>query len=410
MNDMHHESLALHSGEKLADLHLPARGKVWKRARLAGLVLLALLGLGAARTVASRSANDEKLATQSLESQKIFVKLVTPSPTKNSGVLLLPATLRGDSETTIYARVTGYVRSWGADIGVRVEKGDLLAELDTPELDQQLAQNIAQRDQARANVVLAKVALERWKKLYEQDSVAHQALDEHQNALDTSLALLAAADANVQQLQQMTGFKKVVAPFSGVITSRNVDIGNLINAGGSGVALFTLAKTDPLRVAIDLPQAYLQSAALGAKVAITQTELQGQVFSGIISHIAGAIDVTTRSRRVELTLANPEGRLLPGAYVQVALPLAARAPLALPSNTLLFRAEGPHVAVVDAQGRAHLRPVIIANDLGATLEISGGVAADDKVIVNPSDSLAEDDQVIPSPLHRPHGIHKTARE
>ena len=403
MTEKHHESMAMHLGESqpgeaVKDLHLPARQKIWKKARLAAVAILALLGLGAARTMVGRAATDERLAAQSLENRKVYVNVVTPTVSKNSGALTLPANLRGETESTIYARVSGYVRNWRADIGARVEKGELLAELDTPELDQQLAQNIAQRDQARANVVLAKVALERWDRLFKQDSVAKQALDEHQNAYDTAVAQLAAAEANVRQLQQMTDFKRVVAPFAGVVTQRNVDIGNLITAGGAGVALFTLAKTDPLRVTIDLPQAYVQSVKLGDKVSITQAELPGQTFMAEVSHVAGAIDLTTRSRRIVLTLANPEGRLLPGAYVQVSLPLAAKAPLSIPANTLLFRAEGPHVAIVDGEGRARLRPVKIANDQGAVLQIGSGLAADDRVIVNPSDSLADGDAVtLPEP-------------
>ncbi len=281
-------------------------------------------------------------------------------------------------------------------------RGQVLAELDTPELDQQLAQNKAQLEQAKANVVLAKVALERWKKLFAQDSVARQDLDTHQNAYDTSVALQNAAEANVKQLEDMTAFKHVLAPFDGVITQRNVDLGNLINAGGSGVALFTMAKTDPLRVFIDLPQAYSQSVAVGDKVTVTQSELPGQSFPGRVARIAGAIDVATRSQKVELTLANPDGKLTPGAYVEVSLPLRPKAPLSIPSNSLLFRAEGPVVAVVDASGRARLRRIVIANDLGATLEISQGVAAADRIIVNPPDSLADGDEVTASSSNRQH--------
>ena len=204
-----------------------------------------------------------------------------------------------------------------------------------------------------------------------------------------------AAAANVQQLQEMSGFKHVQAPFDGVITQRNVDLGNLINAGGGGVALFSMAKTDPLRVFIDVPQAYSRNIAVGAQVEVRQTEIPDQVFHGVVSRIAGAIDVATRSQRVELTLPNSDGRLSPGAYVRVSLPLAPKGALSIPANTLLFRAEGPNVAVLDDAGRAHLRPVTIANDLGATLEIAHGLGPEDRVIVNPPDSLAEGDQIIP---------------
>jgi len=388
-----HENLALHSAD--GHLHLPRRAKVWRNARNAGLFVLALLALGSARVAFVRASAKADLETKALESQRVFVKTVLPSPSKSSNVFSLPATLRGDNETTIYARVTGYVRNFAVDIGSRVVKGQPLAELDTPELDQQLAQGKAQLEQAKANTVLAKVALERWKKLFKQDSVARQDLDQHQNAFDTSVALEDAAAANVQQLQEMSGFKHVQAPFDGVITQRNVDLGNLINAGGGGVALFTMAKTDPLRVFIDVPQAYSRNIAVGAQVEVRQTEIPDQVFHGVVSRIAGAIDVATRSQRVELTLPNSDGRLSPGAYVRVSLPLAPKGALSIPANTLLFRAEGPNVAVIDDAGRAHLRPVTIANDLGATLEIAHGLGAEDRIIVNPPDSVAEGDQIIP---------------
>jgi RND family efflux transporter MFP subunit len=393
VTEKQHENLALYSSGSDGHLHLPPRDKIWRRARRAGLILLALLALGSARVLVNRTTAQAELEARSQAGQKIFVKTVTPAPTKSSGVFTLPATLRGDNETTIYARVSGYVRNFQADIGARVEKGQLLAELDTPELDQQLRQAMAQSEQAKANLVLAKVALERWKKLFAQDSVARQALDEHQNAYDTGVAALAAAEANVKQLQEMTAFKRVVAPFAGVITQRNVDIGNLVTAGGGGVALFSLAKTDPLRVFIDLPQAYSRDVAVGVDVEVRQAEIPDQVFHGVVSHIAGAIDVATRSLRVDLTLPNPDGRLTPGAYVKVSLPLAPKGPWSIPANTLLFRAEGPNVAVVDADGRAQLRPVTIANDLGATLEIAQGVGKDDQIIVNPPDALANGDKV-----------------
>ena len=391
MTEKTHENLALHSAD--GHLHLPRRAKVWRNARNAGFFVLAVLALGSARVALVRASAKAELETKALESQRVFVKTISPAPTRSSSVFSLPATLRGDNETTIYARVSGYVRNFAVDIGTRVVKGQALAELDTPELDQQLAQGKAQLEQAKANTVLAKVALERWQKLFKQDSVARQDLDQHQNAFDTSVALQDAAAANVQQLQEMSGFKHVQAPFDGVITSRNVDLGNLINAGGGGVALFSMAKTDPLRVFIDVPQAYSRNIAVGAQVEVRQTEIPDQVFHGVVSRIAGAIDVATRSQRVELTLPNSDGRLSPGAYVRVSLPLAPKGALSIPANTLLFRAEGPNVAVIDDAGRAHLRPVTIANDLGATLEIAHGLGPDDRVIVNPPDSLTEGDQI-----------------
>jgi RND family efflux transporter MFP subunit len=196
-------------------------------------------------------------------------------------------------------------------------------------------------------------------------------------------------------LQETTAFKHVQAPFDGVITARTVDLGNLITAGTTGSAMFTMARPDPLRVFIDVPQAYSLGVKVGDEVNVTQAELPGQKFPGKIARIAGAIDTTTRSQRVELALANPDGKLTPGAYVQVKLPLTPKGPLSIPSNTLLFRSEGPSVAVVDAEGVARLHPVSVVNDLGATLEISQGVTAQDRIIVNPPDSLIDGAQVNP---------------
>ena len=391
MNRKTHENLALHSDD--GPLHLPRRQRVWRGAMRASLIVLLLLGLGAARVLVERAASKSELAAQTLENQRIFVTTVTPTPTRSGGVLTLPATLRGDNETAIYARVTGYVRKFDVEIGDRVAKGQVLAELDTPELDQQVRQAAAQVEQAKANVVLGKAALDRWKKLFKEDSVAKQALDEKQNAFDTAVAAQAAAEANLKQLQATTAFKHVVAPFDGVITARNVNIGNLVDSGSSGLSLFSMAVTDPLRVFVDVPQAYVKMIQVGTKVDVTQQELPGEVFKATVSYIAGAIDVTTRSLRVELMLPNPHGALKPGAYVQVSLPLAPRAPLSIPANTLLFRAEGPHVAVVDAEGVVHLQPVKIARDLGASLQISEGLSADDRIVLNPPDSLLSGDRV-----------------
>ena len=387
-----HENLGLHSDD--GRMHLPKRDKTARAARRAMLIVLAILAIGTVRVILGRNASHAELATQSEESQKLYVKTVVATPSKSAGALTLPANLRGDNETTIYARVSGYVRSFNVEIGRRVEPGQLLAELDTPELDQQVEQAKAQLEQAKANVLLAKVALERWKTLFKQDSVARQDLDQHQNAYDTAIATQNAAEASLKQLQEMTAFKRVLAPFAGVITQRNVDVGNLINAGGTGVALFSMAKTDPLRVFLDLPQAYAQGIVVGAPIGVTLPELLGRVFGGKIDYISGAIDPTTRTQRVILMLPNADGALTPGAYVKASLPLAPRGPFSVPSNILLFRAQGPQAAVVDAEGHVRLRKLAIANDLGATLEIASGVGPQDRIIINPPDSLVEGEKVV----------------
>jgi RND family efflux transporter MFP subunit len=390
-----HQSLGLNSPD--GRLHLPKRGAVWRAAVIFTLIFAAALTLGGARVFLSRGAAQAALAEQSEQGQKIFVTTVNPTPSKSAGALTLPATLRGDNETSIYARVSGYVRSFSVEIGAKVEKGQVLAELETPELDQQVAQARAQLEQAKANVVLGAAALERWKKLFAQNSVAKQDLDTKQNAYDTAIALQNAAAAYLKQLQETTAFKHVQAPFDGVITARNVDLGNLITAGSSGSALFSLARPDPLRVTLEVPQAYAGGIKQGDQVNVTQAELPGRKFPAQVALIAGAIDATTRARRFELSLPNPDGALTPGAYVQVTLPLPPKGPLTIPANSLLFRAEGPSVAVVGADNAIHLRRIAIVNDLGATLEISSGVTPEDRIIVNPPDSLADGDVVTVAP-------------
>nr|WP_246781409.1 efflux RND transporter periplasmic adaptor subunit [Rhodoblastus sphagnicola] len=374
-------------------MHLPRRNGAVRAAKAFALVFIVILALGGARVLLGRGAARAALEEQSAQGQKIFVKTVSPALSKSANALTLPATLRGDNETAIFARVSGYVRAFAVDIGAKVKKGQVLAELDTPELDQQVAQAKAQLEQAKANVALAEVALKRWKTLFAQNSVAKQDLDTKQNAFDTSVALQNSAQAYLRQLQETMDFKHVLAPFDGVITARNVDLGNLITAGSTGSSLFSMARPDPLRVFIDAPQAYAGGIKVGDKVNVTQPEMPGRDFAAEVTRIAGAINVATRSQTIELALPNPDGVLTPGAYVQVALPLPPKGPLSIPANTLLFRSEGPSVVIVDADGKAHLRPISIVNDLGATLELAGGLTPEDKVIINPPDSIVDGDKV-----------------
>lgn len=385
MTKENHQSLGIRNED--GHMHLPKRQSVWRSSLLIGVVFIVVLALGAVRVFWGRGAAEATLAEQTAQGQKIYVRTVAPTASKSITNLTLPATLRGDNETAIYARVTGYVRSFAVDIGAKVTKGQVLAELETPDLDQQVRQAEAQLEQAKANVVLAEAALKRWKTLFAQNSVAKQDLDTKQNAYDTAVASQNQAEAYLKQLQETTAFKHVVAPFDGVITARNVDLGNLITAGSTGSALFEMARPDPLRVTIDVPQAYAGGIKVGDQVTVTQQELSGQKFPARVSLIAGAIDTTTRSQRFELTLPNPNGVLTPGAYVQVSLPLPPKGPLSVPSNSLLFRAEGPQVAVVDADGLVRLQSIAIVRDLGATLEITHGVTPADQIVINPPDSL-----------------------
>ena len=394
MTEKTHASLAIPARDTEDGHALPPRNREWKRAKIAIWIVLALLAVGALRTVVADILQNRSVADTTQQNAKEYVNVVTPKQTDGSGNTLLPGTLRGYVESPIFARATGYLLHWYVDIGAHVKQGQLLADLDTPEIDQELQQAKAQRDQINSSLGLAKSSYDRWQQLRTRDAVSQQELDERQSTYTQDVANLAAADANVRRLNQLESFKRIVAPFDGVVTQRNVDVGDLIDAGsGTSRALFALAQSDPLRVYVQLPQAYAQNVAVGKQVVVTQAELPGQQFHGTIANISGAIDVPTRSLQIEVRLPNPDAKLRPGAYVQVAIPAVAHSDIMVPGNTLLFRAEGPRIAVVDDNGVVHLRKVVIAQDLGQTLEIESGIEPTDKVIVNPSDSIADGDHV-----------------
>jgi len=371
------------------------RRQTVRRARIVTAVVLVLLAVGAGRTVISRMSNANVLDSRTEEASRQYVRTAYPKSGGAGQNVVLPGTLQGFVQSPIAARANGYLRRWYKDIGSRVEKGDLLAEIDTPEIDQQLSQAKAAREQAASSLALAKSTAERWEALRKRDAVSQQELDEKRSADTQANANLAAADANVERLRQMEGFKRVVAPFSGVITRRNVDVGDLIDAGGgSGRTMFILAQTDPLRVYVNVPQSYTQLVKVGQQVTITQAELPGRTFQGQITRTANAIDTATRTMQVEVVLPNRDGTLLPGAYVQVALPLHASNVLTIPADALMVRGEGMRVAVVDDAGTVHLRPVKVGRNYGTSMEVLEGVSASDQLVLNPSDSLGEGDKVV----------------
>jgi len=271
-----------------------------------------------------------------------------------------------------------------------------LAELDTPEIDQQLSQAVAARQQAASSLELAKSTVDRWEALRKKDAVSQQELDERRSGFSQARSNLAAADANVERLRQVEGFKRIVAPFSGVITRRNVDVGDLIDpgaGGGSARALFVLSQTDPLRVYVNVPQAYAQLVRQGQKVVVTQAELRGQSFTGQVARTAASIDAATRTMQVEIALSNPDGALMPGAFVQAALPLKPSGALVIPTDALLFRRDGTMVAVVDDKLKVRLQTVQIGRNYGQTVEVLNGIKGNERLILNPSDSVAEGDEV-----------------
>ena len=396
MSEERHSTLGIHAVDSGDEGELLKRRQIVRRARIVTVVVLVVLLVGAGRTVLSRMSSARNLEAGTAERAKQYVKTTVPKASGTGQTLALPGTLQGFVQSPIAARASGYLRRWYKDIGSRVEKGELLAEIETPEIDQQLSQALAARQQAASSLALAKSTVERWEALRKKDAVSQQELDERRSGDVQARANLAAADANVERLRQMEGFKRVVAPFAGVITRRNVDVGDLIDAG-SGRILFLLAQTDPLRVYVNVPQSYAQLVKAGQEVAVTQGELAGETFRGKVARTSASIDASTRTMQVEIALPNRDGKLLPGAYVQVSLPLQSSQAMAIPTNTLMFRGEGMRVAIVDASGRIRLAPVRIGRNYGETVEVLDGVTATDQLVLNPPDSLNEGDQVAIAP-------------
>jgi membrane fusion protein, multidrug efflux system len=344
----------------------------------------------------SRFSERRALAKETEVLAVATVAVIHPKLEPPQQELALPSSLQAYTESPIYARTNGYLLKWYKDIGSRVQKGERLADIETPEIDQELVQAKAAHDQAAAQVEIANTSAKRWENLQKMDAVAQQETDERTNAYAQAQASLAAASANVRRLEELESFNHIYAPFSGVLTKRNVDIGALINAGntGSNQQLFNIARIDPIRVYVSVPEIYASTVHPGTPAALELTSLAGQRFSGSVVRNADSIDPTTRTLLTEIDVPNPKGELLPGAYAQVRFDLSIKvANLSVPVNALMFRAEGARAAVVDANGKVHLRPVTIGRDYGTTLEIVAGLQPSDSVVLNPSDSLEDGQQV-----------------
>jgi membrane fusion protein, multidrug efflux system len=360
---------------------------------LVGVVLLVLL-LSGAGTMLKRVHDDRVLANETERNSVPTVAVIHATAENPNEDLVLPGSMQAYEESPIYARTNGYLVRWYKDIGSRIRKGELLAKIDTPEVDQELSQARAARQQAQAQLELAQISAERWQNLRKTDSVSQQEADQQSSGLQQSRANLAAADANVRRLEQLESFKNVYAPFSGVLTKRNVDPGALINAGAGGKQLFDIAQVDPLRVFVTTPQAYAPSIKNGMNAWVTLQEYPGEKFLGTVARTSDAIDPATRTLLTEIDVPNKNGRLLPGSFGQVHFAVNSDSKkVTLPVNAMLFRSEGPRVAVVGKDGKVQLRPITIGRDYGATLEILGGITVDEQIIDNPSDSLEEGQSV-----------------
>jgi RND family efflux transporter MFP subunit len=366
-----------------------------KRALTFAVCVVACLAVLVAYGIYSRAHAEAALASATEASAVLHVRTVQPKQGAPSEDLVLPGNIEAYNDTPIYARTSGYVKRWYVDIGAHVKAGQLLAEIETPEVDQQLHQARAQLATAQADSRLAKSTADRWKNLRKTDSVSPQEAEEKSGDMESKAALEDAARANVRRLEELQGFKKIYAPFSGVITARNVDIGDLINAGSTGTAkeLFHLAAVQQMRVYLQVPQVNARAATPGTEVQLALPEAPGKLITAHITRTSDAIDPSARTLRVEVDVPNPGSTLVPGEYVQVHLKLPTPAnALIVPVNGVLFRSEGITAAVVHGD-HVELQSITIGRDFGDELEVTSGLAANDRVVINPPDSLVSGQKV-----------------
>jgi RND family efflux transporter MFP subunit len=371
------------------------RGKGSRVFTILFLIVIVLVVLGAV-TLFQRRAQYQALAKETETLAIPTVAVFHAAVESSEEDLVLPGAMQAYVESPIYARTNGYLKTWYHDIGSRVQQGDLLAEIDTPEVDQQLSQARADLKTAQANANLSRITATRYQELIKTDGVSKQEVDNAVGDLEAKVASVNSAEANVHRLEDLESFKRVYAPFSGVITRRNVDIGTLINAGNGGLSqqLFSLAQTDPIRVYVSVPEAYAASIHAGLGAFLELTQYPGQKFQGKVVRTAEAIDPSTRTLLTEVDVPNHNGALLPGGYAQAHLQVkVSGARLAVPVNALLFRSEGLRAVVVDANHKTHLKSLSVGRDYGTSLEVLQGLDASDWIVLNPADSLEEGQEV-----------------
>jgi len=373
-------------------LRKPERSRLFLVLVVVALLLVVVGGV----TLLMRRSQYQALAKETETLAVPTVSVVHPIAESDSEDLVLPSTLQAYVESPIYARTNGYLKKWYHDIGSRVTKGQLLADIDTPEIAQELEQSRAELGTAQANQNLSQITASRFEGLLKTDSVSKQEVDNASGDLAAKRANTQSAEANVRRLQETESFRHIYAPFSGVITRRNVDIGNLINAGNGGSAqlLFTLAQTDPIRVFVNVPEVYAPAIHQGLGAYLELQQFPGQKFYGKVARTADSIDLNTRTLLTEVDVPNKAGQLLPGGYAQVHVEVKTNGSrLEVPVNALLFRSEGLRAVVIDDNHKTHLQPLMIGRDYGTTLEVLQGLKPTDWIVINPADSLDEGVQV-----------------
>jgi len=373
---------------------LPAPSRIPSGIRIAALVVLAIVLVLIVYRLIARVADERSLENATRADAVPAVSVIHPSVTGATSEIELPGNTQAFDDTPIYARTSGYLKKWFVDIGQHVVKGELMATIETPELDEQLQVARADLKSAQADLNLANTTSERYQNLLKSDSVSKQETDVAVSGAAAKRAAVEAAEANVRRLEQLQSFEKIYAPYSGIVTQRNTDIGDLINSGSSTTSntakeLFHIASVNELRVFVAVPEVYAPDIHNGDTASLTLDEYPGQTFLGTVARNSGAIDSGSRTLNVEVDVNNSSGKLLPGAYVFVhfKIPQQSRE-LAIPSNALLFRSEGLQVGLV-RDGHVHLQRVTIGKDNGKSVEISTGLSPGDQIILDPSDSLAE---------------------
>jgi RND family efflux transporter MFP subunit len=366
---------------------------------------VALLIIGAF-TLLQRRSQYQALANETEKMAVPTVSVIHPTMEPGEEDLVLPSTLQAYVESPIYARTNGYLKKWYHDIGSHVQRGEVLADIDTPEVDQQLSQARAELVTSQANANLSKITAARYEELIKTDGVSKQEVDNAVGDYAAKKATVQSNEANVRRLEELESFKHIYAPFGGVLTRRNVDMGNLINAGNGGTAqeLFFLAQTDPIRVYVSVPEMYAPAIRAGLGAYLELAQFPGQKFYGKVVRTSDAIDQASRTLNTEVDVPNKTGQLLPGGYAQVHLLVKVTgARLQIPANALLFRSEGLRAVVLDADHKIHLRPLTIGRDYGTALEVLQGLYADDWIVLNPADSLEEGLSVNVKEVSQPQG-------
>ncbi len=357
------------------------------------VIVLVLLG---AFTLLQRRSQYQALAKETETLAIPTVAIIHPTTEPPDEGLVLPGSMQAYVESPIYARTNGYLKKWYRDIGSRVRQSEILADIDTPEVDQQLSQARADLETSKANANLSRITATRYEELIKTDGVSKQEVDNAQGDFAAKQATVASSQANVRRLEELESFKHIYAPFSGVITRRNVDTGTLINAGNGGTSqqLFALSQTDPIRVYINVPESATPAIHPGLVANLELTQFPGRKFQGKVVRTAEAIDPVSRTLLTEVDVPNKSGELLPGGYAQVHLDVKIVGDrLQVPVNALLFRSEGLRAVVVDSNHQIHLRPLTIGRDYGITLEVLQGLSASDWIVLNPADSLDDGQKV-----------------